>query len=109
MADRMVKVKVFRFDPSVDGGPWYRTYEVPFEEGMTAMNALDYIYEHLDGSLAYYDHAACSLGVCGRCAGKVDGRPGLLCQLRLGGDATIEPLSRERVVKDLATERAAAG
>lgn len=100
-----IKVKVFRFDSSVDAKPYYKTYEVPFEEGMSAMDALDYIYQNQDGTLAYYDHAGCSLGICGRCTGKVNGKPGLVCQTPVKGDITLEPLNEEKVLKDLVVER----
>ena len=70
MTEKMISLKVFRFDPSVDQEPWYQTYQVPLEKGMSTMTALDYIYQNLDGSLAYYDHAACDLGICARCTGR---------------------------------------
>ena len=72
------------------------------------MDALDYIYQNQDGTLAYYDHAGCSLGICGRCAGKVNGKPGLVCQTPVEGDITVEPLNQEKVLKDLVIEREAA-
>ena len=106
MAQEMIKVKVFRFDPSADKEPHYETYEVPYAEGLSAMNALDHIYQNLDGSLAYYDHAGCTLGICGRCTGKINGRPGLLCQTPIQGDTTLEPVSQDRVLRDLVTARA---
>jgi fumarate reductase iron-sulfur subunit len=100
-----ISVKVFRFDPSKDQEPYYTTYEVPYEKGMSAMTALDYIYENLDGTLAYYDHAACDLGICARCTGLVNGRPGLFCQARIEGDVTLEPHSRNQVLKDLVVKK----
>lgn len=100
-----VAVKIFRFDPSVDVKPYFSTYEVPFSEGMSAMNVLDYIYQNLDPSLAYYDHAGCALGICGRCTGKINGKAGLFCQTLVEGDVQLEPLSSAAVVKDLVVER----
>ena len=108
MSYETIKVRVFRFDPSVDKEPYYKTYEVPFEEGLSAMDALDYIYQNLDGSLAYYDHAGCSLGICGRCTGKINGKPGLICQTRVEGDITLDPLNQEKVLKDLVIKKEAA-
>ncbi len=108
MSNRTIEVKVFRFDPSVDAGPFYKTYEVPFEEGMSAMDALDYIYQNQDGSLAYYDHAGCSLGICGRCIGKINGKAGLLCQTCVEGDIILEPSNQGKVLKDLVIEGRAA-
>ena len=105
MSQKMVHVKVFRFDPSVDKGPHYRNYEVPLVEGMSAMNALDYIYQNMDGSLAYYDHAGCCLGICARCTGRINGKPGLLCQTTIQGDITLEPVQANEVIRDLVVRR----
>jgi fumarate reductase iron-sulfur subunit len=105
MANDMIQVKVFRFDPSLDKESCYKIYDVPFEKGMSAMDALDYIYQHHDSSIAYYDHAGCSLGICGKCTGRINGRPGLLCQTPLEGDVTLDPLSEGKVLKDLVMER----
>jgi fumarate reductase iron-sulfur subunit len=109
MSSETMKVKVFRFDPWVDKEPYYRTYDVPFEKGMSAMDALDYIYQNLDGTLAYYDHAGCSLGICGRCTGRINGKPGLFCQTPVQGDIQLEPLSEKKVLKDLVMKKAETG
>jgi fumarate reductase iron-sulfur subunit len=105
MTDKVIQVKVFRFDPSVDREPHFQTYQVPFEKGMSAMSALDYIYQNLDSTLAYYDHAGCDLGICARCTGTINGNPGLFCQTLLLGDVTLEPAPKFRVLKDLVTKK----
>ncbi len=105
MAKRIINVRVFRFDPVKDKEPYYKTYQVPYEEGMSAMTALDYIYENLDGTLAYYDHAACDLGICARCTGVINGRAGLFCQAKIEGDVTLEPHAGTRVLKDLVVKK----
>jgi succinate dehydrogenase/fumarate reductase-like Fe-S protein len=89
----------------VDEEPHYQEYEVPFEEGMSAMDVLDYIYQNLDGTLAYYDHAGCALGICACCTCRIDGKPGLYCQVPVSGDVTLDPISRARVLKDLVCEK----
>jgi succinate dehydrogenase/fumarate reductase-like Fe-S protein len=103
MSERRIKVRTFRFDPSVDEASFYQAYEVPFEDGMSAMDVLDHIYQNLDGTLAYYDHAGCSLGICGRCTGKINGKPGLLCQTPVQGEVTLDPVREDRVLRDLVT------
>jgi len=105
MSEMMISVKVFRFDPSVDKAPYYQTYKVPLEKGMSAITALDYIYHNLDGTLAYYDHAACDLGICARCTGRINGQAGLFCQTVIQDDVTLEPISISRVVKDLVAQK----
>jgi len=105
MTDKTVTIKIFRFDPTVDKEPQYQEYAVPLTPGMSAMNALDYIYQNLDGTLAYYDHAGCDLGICARCTGKINGKGGLFCQTLIDGDTCLEPVSPSNVLKDLVTKR----
>jgi fumarate reductase iron-sulfur subunit len=105
VSNKTLKVKVFRFDRSVDKDSYYDTYEVPVQKGMSAMNALDYIYQNLDSTLAYYEHAGCDLGICGRCTGKINGKVGLFCQTLINADVTLEPLSEANVLKDLVMKR----
>jgi len=105
MTGKEISVKVFRFDPSIDKEPKFKEYQVPFEPGMSVMNALDYVYQNLDSSVAYYDHAGCCLGICGRCTGKVNGKSGLLCQTMVEGDIVVEPVNAARVIRDLVVSR----
>ena len=105
MSIRTISAKVFRFDPSVDQEPYYKSYEVPLEQGMTAMDVLDHIYETLDGTLAYYDHAGCVLGICAKCQGRVNGKAGLFCQTLIDGDVVLDPVNEALVIKDLVISR----
>ncbi len=105
MDRKTINVRMFRYDPSADQERHYQDYEIPFEPGMSAMNALDYIYQHVDASIAYYDHAGCALGICARCTAKVNGKPGLLCQTPVEGNMVIEPLSEAKVIRDLVVRR----
>ncbi len=101
MNRQVIQVRVFRFDPSADKTSRYETYEIPVEEGMSAMDVLDYIYQNLDSTLAYYDHAGCSLGICGKCLGRIDGKPGLFCQKIVEGDLVLDPVNPSKVIRDL--------
>jgi fumarate reductase iron-sulfur subunit len=103
--DTVITARVFRFDPKAGGEPGYREYAVPLAPGMSAMNVLDYIYQNLDPTIAYYDHAGCALGICARCTGRINGKAGLLCQTEVTGDVTLEPINKERVVRDLVTTK----
>ena len=105
MPEKTIIARVFRQDPSAQREPHYDTYEVPLEDGMSAMDVLDYIYQNLDGTLAYYDHAGCALGICARCTGRVNGKAGLFCQVPVFGDVTLEPTSPSRVLRDLVCEK----
>lgn len=93
------KVKVFRFNPAVDLASRYETYEVPLCEGMSIMNALQYIAENYDPGLAFY--VSCRYGLCGGCAVRVNGKNRLACLEPLTDDVVIDPVDEDRVVKDL--------
>ncbi len=105
MDEKTVKITVSRFNPSVDKAAYLQSYLVPLTEGMSVLGALDYIYEALDSSLAYYDHAACAQGICKTCMLKINGQPALLCQTPLTDGLVVEPLDRFIVVRDLVTKR----
>ncbi len=105
MEQKEITVKVFRCDPWVATDSSYDSYQVPVEPGMSAMDVLDYIYQNIDSTLAYYDHAGCALGICVRCSGKVNGKAGLLCQTIVDSDIIIEPISEHRLIRDLVCDR----
>ena len=85
----------------------FQTYEVPlFAETMTVMTILDYIYQNLDHSLAYYRHSSCCQAACGRCRVKLNGAIVLACAKEILPDTqeiVLTPAG-ERVVRDLVIE-----
>lgn len=101
---KTIQARIRRFDPAVDSSPHYQTYEVPLFPRMTAMDVLDYIYENLDPSIAYYSHTSCHRRICARCNVTIDGKAGLSCHTEVSGDITIDPLPRFRVIRDLVVE-----
>lgn len=101
--ERTIGVKVFRFNPFVDRKPRYEVYRVPFIEGSTVSNLLQYINEEYDGGLAHY--LSCRRGICTECMVRVNGRAVLACTELVHGDVTIEPVKQDRVIKDLVTSR----
>ncbi|MCK4512179.1 succinate dehydrogenase [bacterium] len=109
VSDKTVEITVYRYDPSVDDQGRHQVFAVPLTEGMSVMDALDYIYDNLDGSLAYYDHAACNQGICHCCLAQIDGKASLMCQTLVRGDVTIDPLPKFEIVKDLVTKRGGDG
>lgn len=72
-----MKITIYRSLPETH----FEDFSVPFkpEEGYTIMQVLRYIQENLDPTLAFFNHSACSHGICGRCLLKVDGKPLLAC------------------------------
>jgi len=98
---KKISIRIARFNPKKDQKPHYETYEVPYVEGMSVRNALEYIKDNIDGSLAYYD--SCRIGKCLGCTITID-RNRLSCTTPLKPNMTLEPLKGRKVIKDLVTE-----
>jgi len=100
-----IRINVLRFDPSSGQPPRYDTFVVPRKSGMVVGEALEYIYEHLDSSLAF--RYECRTRQCGSCLIQVDGEPRLACKEPLGEreEITLEPLGMLPIVRDLVTDR----
>jgi succinate dehydrogenase/fumarate reductase-like Fe-S protein len=79
-------------------------YTVPFVEGMSLLDAIFWIREHEDSSLAVR-YSCRSANACKECMAVVDGKAGYLCSIRATEDsvANIEPLGARPWVKDLTT------
>jgi fumarate reductase (CoM/CoB) subunit B len=104
MATRIIDMKIFRYDPKKTEPPRYDTYRVPYSEGMTVLDALDYVYENLDPTLSY--RKSCRQGSCGSCAVLVNAKPCAACRtlVKEGKVLTVSPLLHFDVIKDLVTD-----
>ena len=99
------KIKVSRFNPEIDQAPKFEEFSVPrFEQG-TVLEALIYIYDHLDSTLLF--SYGCRYKACGKCAMRVNGQPAMACETPLEGGMVLEPLNHLPVLRDLAVDRSA--
>jgi succinate dehydrogenase/fumarate reductase iron-sulfur protein len=103
MPTEKATVKVFRFNPEADEKPRYERYKVPLEKGMSVLQALRYIYENLDATLAYKDYF-CTTNQCGMCAMKVNGRPVFACNTKLEKETIVEPLPNFPIIRDVVVD-----
>ena len=102
---KIVKFVVRRWDP--EGERFFTSiYEVPVRKGMTLLDALLYIKENLDETLAF--RYSCRMGICGSCAVRVNGKPMPVCNVQvldLGTDTVVlEPLANLPPIRDLVVE-----
>ena len=101
------KLRVFRYDPEKDSEPHYDTFTIPYRDGMTVLEALTYVQENLDSSLAY--RYSCREAICGSCANYISGAYRLACRAQVtdcleGDTVTVAPLPHMRVIKDLVVD-----
>ena len=100
--ERITRLAVTRGEPG--RASWVEEYEVPFEPGLTLLDALIWVRRHRDPSLAV--RYSCKANACKECSAMIDGAPDYLCTRRAGEDATtaIAPLAKPRLIRDLVTE-----
>jgi fumarate reductase iron-sulfur subunit len=108
MADgNTIRIRCLRFDPEVDAAPRQQAYDVPFTPDTSLLEGLQYIKDHLDGSLTF--RWSCRMAICGSCGMMVDGVPALACQTFLrdfaAGCVAVEPLEHFPIQRDLAIDQ----
>lgn len=78
-------------------------YEVPEFEGMTVLDALMWVREHQDPSLAFRFACRCA-NACKECIAVVDGKRDYTCTVAAVGDVTVGPLTNKLFLHDLAVD-----
>ncbi len=103
MSEPTITLEIFRYRPDDDPTPRFQTYEVPYHEDWVVLDAINYIKDHIDGTLAY--RWSCRMGVCGSCGMMVNGVPRLSCAVFLREyyprRLRVEPLAHFPVERDL--------
>lgn len=97
------KVKIFRFNPSLDKSPNYETYEVEFEKGDRILDVLLRVKEDLKKDVSF--RWSCKNRICGSCSVLVNGKPKLLCWDEAQSEMIIDPLPNFPIIKDLIIDR----
>ena len=95
-------IKVWRYDPENGGRGALVSYEVPYQEGDTVLQALLNVYELAD-SVAF--RFGCRFKKCGLCAMEINGRPRLACRTPLKDGMTVRPLRALPAIRDLVVDR----
>src|SRR5690349_24904992 len=108
MADkRTIEIEVLRYNPEKDTEPHVQSFQVPFTDDTSVLQGLQYIKDHLDGSLTF--RWSCRMAICGSCGKMVNGKPELSCHTFLRdyypGPVRIEPLNHFPVIRDLVIDQ----
>jgi len=105
MTEKPVVLKIFKFDPDVEYEPKYKTYEVPWREGLLLLQALKYVRDQLDETLAFRDYC-CGCAWCMSCLMTVNGKGTQACSriLEPGETLTVEPMRGFPIIRDLVVD-----
>src|SRR5918996_4487423 len=109
------QLKVRRYQPESDRGPYWQQYGVELDETLSVLDGLLQVRDRQDGTLVV--RCSCRAAICGSCGGKVNGESTLACKTKLreahefanrrdgGGEPiVVEPMGNMPVVKDLVTD-----
>jgi succinate dehydrogenase / fumarate reductase iron-sulfur subunit len=101
-----MKFKIFRYDPQVDAGPYFKHYTVQAEPRDRILDCLNKIKWEQDGTLSY--RMSCAHGVCGSDGMRINGSCALACQKLVKdyscNEVVLEPLPVFKVLKDLVVD-----
>lgn len=105
MADS-IRLQVSRYRPDRETAPTLQEYDVPLRKEWSVLDGLNYVKDHLDGTLSY--RWSCRMGICGSCGMSVNGEPTLTCGAFLTdltpGPVRVEPMRNFPVVRDLVVD-----
>ena len=98
-----VVFEILRYNPETDKTPVMKEYTVPVSKGMTVLDGLHWIKEHLEPGLAW--RSSCRMGVCGSCGMFINGFPRLACNNQIlhihKSRIQIKPLPNYDIIRDL--------
>jgi len=104
---RTIEIEVLRYNPEKDAEPRFQSFQVPFTHDTSVLQGLQYIKDHLDGSLTF--RWSCRMAICGSCGKMVNGKPNLSCKTFLRdyypGNVRVEPLANFPIERDLAVDQ----
>src|ERR1044071_9454975 len=79
-------------------------FEVPYESGMSVLDALRWIGIHRDSTLGIR-YSCINANACKTCVALVDGEVEYTCMVKLKSTPiTVEPLPKRRLIRDLVTD-----
>ena len=76
--EKTITLEIFRYIPGQHAEPKFQSFQIPYIEDWSILDALGYIKDELDASLAY--RWSCRMAVCGSCGMVFNGEPKLACE-----------------------------
>ena len=101
-----ILLNIYRGGPNSKPEKSYDSYRVPVSRWTTVLDALLYVKERLDSSVAI--RYSCRMASCGSCGMKINGIPRLACYTKISelntDTITCEPLPNFLLIRDLVTD-----
>ena len=105
MAESVIESALVRiWRGSAASAPRYDDFEVPYEEGMSVLDALRWIRIHRDSTLAIR-YSCINANACKTCMALINGAVEYTCMARLApGVTVVEPLAKRPLIRDLVSD-----
>ena len=99
---KSVAVTIQRGAPGVEGHT--ETFDVPYREGMSVLDAVVWIRTNVDSSIAFR-YSCVNANACKECMVSVNGKTEYACTARLSTvSTTVGPLTNKTLIRDLVTD-----
>jgi succinate dehydrogenase / fumarate reductase iron-sulfur subunit len=104
-----IVIRIQRFNPETDAAPYYQEYPVDTEPTDRVLDAILYVKNHADATLAV--RKSCAHGICGSDAMRINGTERLACKTIIkeiaseGATVVLEPLRGMPVQRDLMVDQ----
>lgn len=102
---KIMKLDVMRYNPEHDKEPYLQSFNVPYDETTSLLDALGYIKDNLAPDLTY--RWSCRMAICGSCGMMVNKVPKLACKTFLReypSGMRIEALGNFPIERDLVVD-----
>lgn len=102
-----VTVRVQRYRPEEDVTPWEQSFDVPYSEDLSILDALNQIKDQQDPTLSH--RWSCRMAICGSCGMMVNNEPKLACNTFLRdyrgqSEVTVRALDNFPIERDLVSD-----
>ncbi|WP_434778730.1 succinate dehydrogenase/fumarate reductase iron-sulfur subunit [Neisseria sp. Ec49-e6-T10] len=105
MVQNNIAIQVSRYRPEQDEQPFLQTFQVPYDQTTSLLDALNYIKENLCADLSF--RWSCRMAICGSCGMMVNNIPKLACKVFLRDypdGLLVEPLAHFPIERDLVVD-----
>ena len=103
MSKDMMLIDILRYHPETDDKPYTQSFELPYDENMSILDALQYIKDNLDATISF--RWSCRMAICGSCGLMINNVPKLGCKAFLRDyypkKISLEPLANFPIERDL--------
>lgn len=105
MSHEPVILKIFKYDPATDYAPYYKNYEIAWQEGLLLLPAVKDVRDNIDETLAFRDYC-CGCSWCMSCLMMVNGKGMRTCSrvLEPGERILLEPMKGFPIIRDLVVD-----